>query len=406
MQIVNTCSADNPSNTSNASFDRNRYGQEQYNYQPNQPNDPNVSSVAFGTIDTGTPDTPDTIREPLLLPSPPKPVVNNKKNRQLNALKNSIDVATEPAQSYTLPNNNRPTTTADYTRSKTTPTPITLAAAQTTNQHTNPTNNSSNDTSANPPTLSETLPASSLDSAPDPLSNSLNDNLDNSDNFNLEQNQTKQESDTILDQKISFGKDDNKKSDNKLKKFSVTGFWGPAVSIIGSLLIVISVFLIFALLFRKISPTASQALPKEAFENLGRAFLSQKLQVNLLRLGNRLILVSTTNDSITPITEITDPDEVVAVLGMCRQLNNNGINKFHQNLSSQLNSPNHKNSSFAKKYKNQNDQNNYFGGDSSEENDSRYYRPQHHNNIDVYNEPDNSLAAILASGIERKGVKS
>ncbi|MDR1291627.1 MAG: hypothetical protein LBK06_10540, partial [Planctomycetaceae bacterium] len=206
FQIVNTCSADNPSD---ASFDRNRYAQEQHNRQPNNPpNNPNLSSVTFGTVDTDNIDAPDTIREPLLLPSPPKPVVNDKKKGQLNALKNSIDAAAKPAQPYAPPNNN-PTTTANYTRSKTTPTPITLAAAHTTNQPVNPPNTQP----ANPPTLSETLP----DSAPDPLANSSHDNLDNSDNLNLEPNQTERETDSILDQKISFGKDDNKKSDNKLK---------------------------------------------------------------------------------------------------------------------------------------------------------------------------------------------
>jgi flagellar biogenesis protein FliO len=407
FQITNTCSADN---SSGANFDQDQYGQNQYNKQKNNnPNNPNSSRIAFAGHDTSNPPNTsnasnfhDPIHEPLPLPYPPKPAANYK-NDQLNALKNIVTATAEPTQPPPAAPNNNPTIPAIYTRKKTTPTPIILTSVETT---TNPNTTTENTPQTTPKTSPNSLPDKP---SPDPTANNSNtsDNPDDLDKLNVEENQSDQNSDIILDQKIQFSKENDNKS-NKLKKLAVPNFLGPIASIIGSLLIVISIFLILALLFRKISPTAIQSLPKEAFESLGKACLSQKLQVHLLRLGNRLILVSATNDTLTPITEITDPDEVVAVLGMCRQLNNNGINKFHQNLTSQLNSTNHKNNTHpnSKKNKNQNDHNDYFGGNMSETNDSRHYRSQSPHGIDIYNEPDNSLAAILASGIERKGGKS
>ncbi|MDR1483707.1 MAG: hypothetical protein LBT09_02670 [Planctomycetaceae bacterium] len=381
-QNIHICPADNTSDSSNSDFDRNHYGQDyrqdqydrQQNNQPNntnpQNNNPNLSSVNFGQDLSG-----NSIREPL--PLPPKPAVNDKKNNQLNALKNSIN--NPPTQ---IRNPTHHTTPANYTANKTTQTPIKFAAAESVNN--------TNDQAA-----AELSP----DSTPDTR-----------DGINVTEKQNTKNADTILDQKITFNKNDN--NNKKLSKPRMSEFFGPVVSVVASLLIVISVFLIFTFLFRKISPNAVQNLPKEVFENLGKTFLSQKLQVHLLRLGNRLILVSAANDTLTPIAEITDPDEVVAVLGMCRQLNNDSINKFHQNLSAQLNSSNHSRNNniapnnSAKNYTPKNNPNNYFGTEQIEQDEIRNHKRQYAHGVDMYSEPDNSLAAILASGLERKGIKS
>lgn len=105
------------------------------------------------------------------------------------------------------------------------------------------------------------------------------------------------------------------------------------VTVLGSLLLVIGLFLLFSLVLRKVSPTGMRNLPKEVFESLGRATLTPKIQLQLLRLGNRLVLVSVTLDGVSAIAEITDPDEVMTVLGMCRRLDaNSSTNAFRQAL--------------------------------------------------------------------------
>ncbi|MDR2345945.1 MAG: hypothetical protein LBE18_07755 [Planctomycetaceae bacterium] len=373
-------------------LNRNNYPQDtQNNYRYNNSH---LSHVAFGkelpdttteTIPNITSDNSDntagTIREPLPLPS--KPPVNSKKNNQLSALKNSL--INKPTPQFNSPS---VTTSANYNRSPIEPNPVKLVAADTINEH----NNSSDLTPNNQSDYSDAK-LNSSDVLPELSDNSTAP-------INVTENQKTQNNYAILDQKLNISASNDKTG--KLKKIPIPEFITPIASVIGSLLIVISIFLILVLLFRKISPNANQYLPKEVFENLGKTFLTQKLQVYLLRLGNRLILVSASGNTITPITEITDTDEVVTVLGMCRSLNNNAINKFHKNLSNQLNS---NSGSHSKKSATKNNRDDYFGTNQTEY-ETLKYNTQRSNGIDMYSEPDNSLAAILASGIERKGVKT
>jgi flagellar biogenesis protein FliO len=400
-QNIHICPAENPSDVNfDQSNYRKNYGQNQYNRQQNnQPENSNLPKVNFGKNLNS-----DSIQEPLPLPIPPKPAVN-RKNDQLNALKNGINNSSKPIHSPHVFTSE--TTLANYTTNKTTANPIKLASAETTNPHNispNTTQNNQHDNSETLPKFEPAVTNTTINSPTFETSETSSDALPNNYNeINVTKKNHGQNSDIILDQKIDMG-NDNKNT--KLKKPQISQIFGPVISVVASLLIVISVFLILMVLFRKISPNAVQSLPKEVFENLGKTFLSQKLQVHLLRLGNRLILVSATNDTLTPITEITDPDEVVTVLGMCRQLNNNGINKFHQNLSSQLNSTNNsRNNNFSKDHTTKNNSNDYFGINQTDQDEIRNYKHQHSRGIDIYSDPDNSLAAILASGIERKGVK-
>ncbi|MDR2169874.1 MAG: hypothetical protein LBP59_07025 [Planctomycetaceae bacterium] len=385
---INICSADNPPSHN---IDQQNYAQNNRTLNPNLPN------AAFGQeLNINQ----NTLKEPLPLPLPPKPATNYKKNNQLQALKNSISNknyqttnnnynATTNNNTENNTQNNAQNTTATYNRNKITPTPIKLANAEIINQQTNNNENI-------PTNIPENIPENNNEFNAENNNANIDQTNNTKEQLNVTKNQKTQNPDPILDQKFIANSNDN--NDNKLKKPRMPEFFGPVVSVVASLLIVISAFLLFALVFKKISPNSVQNLPKEVFENLGKTSLSQKLQVYLLRLGNRLILVSATNDTLTPITEISDPDEVVAVLGMCRQLNNNAINKFHKNLESQLNI--NQNNQYAKNTT-KNYQNDYFGIEQTEQNNANY-KPQHHKKIDVYNEPDNSLAAILASGFERK----
>jgi flagellar biogenesis protein FliO len=72
-------------------------------------------------------------------------------------------------------------------------------------------------------------------------------------------------------------------------------------------------------LVKRKTPQSLTRLPSEAFEVLGRAPLSGRQQVHLLRCGNRLLLVSVTPGGAETLTEITDPLEVDRLAGLCRQ---------------------------------------------------------------------------------------
>jgi flagellar biogenesis protein FliO len=91
------------------------------------------------------------------------------------------------------------------------------------------------------------------------------------------------------------------------------------ISVAGSTGIVLGIFMILVWIVRRKTPQALIRLPGEAFEILGRAPLSGRQQVQLLRCGSRLLLVSVTPSGAETLTEITDPMEVDRLAGLCKQ---------------------------------------------------------------------------------------
>ena len=162
---------------------------------------------------------------------------------------------------------------------------------------------------------------------------------------------------------------------NKLSKPELT----PFMSVGGSLLIVIAAFLLLAILFRKVAPQGNRPLPKEAFECLGRYYLTQKHQLQVLRLGSRIVLVSVMPDGVSTLAEITDPDEAVSFLGLCRRLDTNSATELYRKTIANM---------------------------SEEELSRPHGRPvvtsrrktQPSGSLDLYSDPDESIAEMLARG--------
>lgn len=162
---------------------------------------------------------------------------------------------------------------------------------------------------------------------------------------------------------------------NKLAKPEFTS----VVSVGGSLLIVIAAFFLLAIILRKVSPKGNRPLPQEVFECLGRYYLTQKHQVQLLRVGSRIVLVSVMPDAVKTLSEITDTDEAIALLGLCRRLDVNSATEMFRKTVASI---------------------------SEEEFSRPRERPvvthqhtrQSSASLDLYSDPDESLAAILAKG--------
>ena len=94
----------------------------------------------------------------------------------------------------------------------------------------------------------------------------------------------------------------------------------PSIITVGSsLALVLGLFLVVAWLMRRAAPGGSAVLPGEVLELLGRAALAGRTQVHLVRLGNKLLLVSMSTAGVETLAEITDPDEVTRLAGLCRQ---------------------------------------------------------------------------------------
>ena len=174
------------------------------------------------------------------------------------------------------------------------------------------------------------------------------------------------------------GEDSAPKPEGWRNKLAMPNFT-PLVSVVSTLLIVIAAFFVLAIFLRKVSPQSSRALPKEAFECLGRYYLTQKHQVQLLRVGSRIVLVSVMPDGVTTLAEITDPDEAVSLLGLCRRLDTNSATEmFRKTVASiseeELSRPPQRPVVASRR-----------GGQAAAA-------------LDLYSEPDESLAAILARG--------
>ena len=89
------------------------------------------------------------------------------------------------------------------------------------------------------------------------------------------------------------------------------------VTVVSSLAVVLGLFFLVTWLFRRTAPRQSVRLPGEVFEFLGRAPLAGRQEMQLLRLGHKLLLLAVTPTSAQTLTEITDPDEVDRLSGIC-----------------------------------------------------------------------------------------
>jgi flagellar biogenesis protein FliO len=105
------------------------------------------------------------------------------------------------------------------------------------------------------------------------------------------------------------------------------------------LAIVVGAFLLFAWVLRRSGSgrVGRGILPTDAVSVLGRVSLTSKQIAQLLRVGNKLVLVAITPGGAETLTEVTDPAEVDRLMGMCQQTDRHSTTKafeqVFQNLS-------------------------------------------------------------------------
>jgi flagellar biogenesis protein FliO len=90
-------------------------------------------------------------------------------------------------------------------------------------------------------------------------------------------------------------------------------------TVVSSLAIVLGLFLAIVWCSKRFAPAGSAQLPREAVELLGRAPLAGRQSMQLIRVGNRLLLVALSAGSAETLSEITDPVEVEYLAGLCRR---------------------------------------------------------------------------------------
>lgn len=111
-------------------------------------------------------------------------------------------------------------------------------------------------------------------------------------------------------------------------------------TMLGSLTVVLAAFFVLVWLSRKTAPKGLTPLPGEVFESLGRAPLTGRQQMQLIRLGNKLVLLNVTSTGAETLTEITDIDEVNRLAALCQQGRTGSISDtFRQVLSQYADEP-------------------------------------------------------------------
>ena len=108
------------------------------------------------------------------------------------------------------------------------------------------------------------------------------------------------------------------------------------LAVISSLAIVLGLFFLVVWLSRRALPKSATSLPTEVLEVLGRAPLASRHNLQLIRIGQRLLLVSVTPDNAETLTEITDATEVNHLSGLCRQHQPGSISSTFRQVLQQL----------------------------------------------------------------------
>jgi len=107
-------------------------------------------------------------------------------------------------------------------------------------------------------------------------------------------------------------------------------------TVISSLAIVVGLFLLMAWLTRRAAPRASQSLPPDVVQVLGRSPLATRNMMQLVRVGNKLLLVSLSSQGATTLTEITDPAEVEQLAARCERSRPSSISATFRNVLHQF----------------------------------------------------------------------
>ncbi len=90
-------------------------------------------------------------------------------------------------------------------------------------------------------------------------------------------------------------------------------------TVVGGLAVCLGVFFLFVWVTKRHAPPGLARLPKEVVESLGRAPLSGRQHLQLLRVGRKLVLLNVTPTGAETLTEISDPTEVDRLVGLCQQ---------------------------------------------------------------------------------------
>lgn len=107
-------------------------------------------------------------------------------------------------------------------------------------------------------------------------------------------------------------------------------------TVASAMAIVIGVFLLFVWILRRGGRGTPPTLPAGVVSVLGRVPLEARQFAHLLRVGNKLLLISMTPTGAETLTEVTDSMEVDRIVGLCQQSHPHSTTKAFEQVFRQL----------------------------------------------------------------------
>lgn len=100
---------------------------------------------------------------------------------------------------------------------------------------------------------------------------------------------------------------------------------------LGSLALVLGLYFAFVWVMRKINPGGDRGLPPEVVSVMGQVAFGPRRNLQLVRLGSKLLLLMNSPEGTQPIGEITDALEVEYLTSLCpgKTQNNGSVGAIH-----------------------------------------------------------------------------
>jgi flagellar biogenesis protein FliO len=110
-----------------------------------------------------------------------------------------------------------------------------------------------------------------------------------------------------------------------------------ALTTVGSsLAVVLGIFGLFVWVTRRSGRRRPSGMPGNIVETLGRTQLNARQEMQLVRVGNKLLLLSVTATTAETLTEITDPDEIDRLTLACHNGQPDSLAASFRGVLSQL----------------------------------------------------------------------
>jgi flagellar biogenesis protein FliO len=120
-----------------------------------------------------------------------------------------------------------------------------------------------------------------------------------------------------------------------MKKASGNGWW----TTLGGLVAVIALIYLAAKVVQKSVPAARKSLPPEVVQVLGRKPLDYRHTIHLVRFGSRLLMLGTSQEGVTTLSEINDPVEIDYLAGLCQPSEPATVSRTFQQLFRRFQNP-------------------------------------------------------------------